>query len=165
MEETKALLQQLHEDNERLRDEELPAFRAATDRKIRIRDWMIAALTVVLVASVLVIIDMVFYASCTAARSNALNGPGNQRVNLFFQAYTEAAGDVQAPLTSGQRATIIAGLDAARAKYQVIPAREQLMKDTDFQLLGFRDLIAALRANGVYQSELASHPVCSLWSL
>lgn len=105
------------------------------------------------------------YAVCNSNRTKALSGPGNDRVNLFLQAYNEAAGAIHKPLTGQQRTDIIAGLDKARTHFTVIPAHAALVKQTDPELLGLRDLVASLRANDKYLAAAKVHPVCSFWSL
>lgn len=99
------------------------------------------------------------WASGVTDRSNSLSGPSNSRVDLFFQAYTEAAGALPKPLTSAQREKVIDGLDKARKRYTVIPAHDALGKQTDGQILSERDLVRALHANGLYQIRSKANPV------
>lgn len=175
-EETKELLRQLHADNVTLRDEELPALRQAlaqesVDREADLRKErgsrrrFLAAFIVAVMVGSFVVARIGDWVVCTTSRSNALSGPGNDRVDLFLQAYNEAAGAVHTPLTGQQRAEIIAGLDNARKQFTVIPDHGKLLGQPDPELLGLRDLIASLRANVRYQTASADHPVCSLWSL
>lgn len=104
------------------------------------------------------------FAVCSSDRSAALSGPAADRVNLFFQAYTEAAGQIDHPLSDAERATVIGGLDKDRETFTVLPDHDKLVKATDYQILAYRDLVAALNANTVYNEELKHHPVCSFWS-
>lgn len=172
MNEVERLLKEAHADMTSLRKTELPQLRAALaerdvemDRRIKIRDRIIAVLSVVLFLAVAVLVKVVLYATCNTDRTAALSGPGNNRINLFLQAYTEAAGQIDHPLTSAERQRIITGLDGDRGVFSVLPAHDKLEKQTDFELLGLRDLVASLRANADYKTASAAHPVCSLWSL
>lgn len=103
------------------------------------------------------------YDRCSQDRSQALSGPSADRVNLFFQAYTEAAGQIDHPLSDAERSKIVAGLLKERETFTVLPDGQKLDESTDFQLLAYRDLVAALHANEAYNEALADHPVCSFW--
>lgn len=126
-------------------------------------------LLAVIVAAVLVLGVFVWrsaaYAQCSADRTKALTGPSTERINLFFQAYTEAAGQIDHPLSDTERARIVDGLLRERETFTVLPARAKLEDAPDTQLLAYRDLIAALHANEVYNATLADHPVCSFWGV
>lgn len=140
----------------------------ATDAKSRARsdkrrDWLIGLLIAAVVLAGAVIVRVVLVSNCSTDRTRALSGPSTDRVNLFLQAYTEAAGQIDHPLTDEERATVIGGLLRDRETFTVLPDRAKLEKSTDFQLLAYRDLVASLRANTAYNLALSDHPVCSFW--
>lgn len=165
VEETKALLRQLHDDNVATQ-KETQRLRTSLDAKARWGRRIIAAAILVAIVLVYAIYRdrefrgcMVVWAQGVTDRTQSLTGPGNARINLFFQAYTEAAGSIDHPLTPNERKDLIRSLDIERRRYTLIPKHPKLETSTDYQLLAYSDLIAALRLNGVYQERLKSHPV------
>lgn len=165
MEEAKRLLDRLHSDNQLAR-RDTEQLRADLKRSDRTRRWVLAvAIIVTLLIGYAVYRGrefrtcMVHWAANVTDRSASLKGPGNARINLFFKAYTEAAGSHHKPLTGPQRSVLILGLDHQRVTYTVLPSHAKLEQDTDAQLLAYRDLIAALHANDAYLRQSRMHPV------
>lgn len=153
-------------------DADVNELRASVDRRSRVVVGCLVAVLVVLVGFGYVTYRDRQFRSCMSDwagqytdRSIALAGspqsPGNARINLFFQAYTEAAGQIAAPLTGPQRQDVIAGLDKARDVFTLVPKHDKLEAATDYQILAYRDLIAALRAQREYLTVAAEHPVPS----
>jgi hypothetical protein len=164
VDELKGLIRDLDGDVKGLRTE--AGRREASQRsRDRRRDALLGVLIVAVLVAALFIWRFVAYSNCTTDRVKALKGPANERINLFFQAYTEAAGQVGKPLTAGQKASIIVELDQARRKYTVLPAHDALVKSPTSQLLAYRDLIRSLHANDLYNVASMHHPVCTLWSV
>lgn len=164
-------LAEVHADLKDLREKGLPELRASLgvrdrqmDRRLRVRDWIIGALCLVVAASVVVIVRLGIYAVCVTNRSNALNGPGNRRTSLLIGG---AFGAALAPphLTDEVRNADLDFLDKARTRYGGIPARSVLVKEGDKEIVIFVNAVKAEDEQHKYAAASADHPVCTLWSL
>jgi hypothetical protein len=162
VDELKGLIRDLDADVKKLRTAQTNET-TSREKSTRRRDVLLIGLIAVVIAASLFIWRIVAYSNCATNRAKALTGPGNDRINLFFQAYTEAAGQIPHPLTAGQKAAVIAELDTARHQYTVIPKHDALVKSTNFQLLALRDLTRSLHANDRYNQASKHHPVCDVW--
>jgi hypothetical protein len=159
MEETKALLRQLHTDNASL-GEDIGALQKSNTR----RDKLLAALIVVVLVVGLLIWRIVAYAACTTTRGQALTGPGNDRVSQLLGAFTASV--TVRHLTPAQRAADLAVLRKARdGRYPLIPPEATLKAAGDAAIAGDAEAVRALDTNARYLKLAAKHPVCSLWSV
>jgi hypothetical protein len=102
--------------------------------------------------------------NCMNARTGALSGPSNERINYLLQAFAESAGATKGgPVSAAKHKQLIAGLDKDRKQYPRLPAHKELVKTPDAQLLALSHLISSLRAQDAYLAAYQSHPICELF--